>query len=65
MMSWMQYIFEGLKGIVPRRQSATYAMRFIWQLTPLTIIGILYYSRMEYMEENDPYLMRLYDLKAI
>lgn len=64
-MSWVQYIFEGLKGIVPRRQSTTYGLRFVWQMTPVTIIGIIYYSNMEFMEENDSYLMRLYDLKAV
>ena len=64
-MSWMQYIFDGLKTFVPRRQSTTYGLRFIWQMTPITIIGITYYSNMEFMEENDSYLMRLYDLKAV
>jgi hypothetical protein len=64
-MNWVQYIFEGFKAAIPRRTTNTYGLKFLWQITPIFVLGTIYYANMEFMEENDPYLMRLYDLKAI
>ena len=64
-MKWVQYVFDGFKSIVPRRKYQTYAVKFMWQMTPFTLLVAVYYSTFELLPENHPYLMRLYDLKAI
>lgn len=63
MLKGVQYIFEGLKAIVPRKLPANITLKFVWQLTPIAVLGSLYYASLEFMDENDPYLMELYDLK--
>lgn len=65
MNNWVQYIFDGFKATVARRKTTTYGLRFVWQLTPITILAVMYYVNMDFMDEDDPYIMRLYDLKAI
>lgn len=64
-MKWIQYVFDGFKSIVPRRKYQTYAVKFMWQMTPFTLLVAVYYSIFELLPENHPYLMRLYDLKAV
>lgn len=64
-MKWVQYVFDGFKSIVPRRKYQTYAVKFMWQMTPFTILVAVYYSMFELLPENHPYLLRLYDLKAV
>jgi len=64
-MNWVQYIFDGFKATVARRKTTTYGLRFVWQLTPITILAVMYYTNIDFMEEDDPYLVRLYDLKTV
>lgn len=64
-MKWVQYVFDGFRSIVPRRKYHTYAIKFMWQITPFTILIAIYYSMFELLPENHPYLLRLYDLKAV
>jgi hypothetical protein len=63
-MNWIQYVLQGFKSVVPRKINQTYAIKFIWQLTPVAVFIAAYYSRLEFLPSNDPYLMQLYDLKA-
>lgn len=65
MRKMVQYIFDGLKSSIPRKTNTTYILKFLWQLTPIAVFMTLYYSNMGFMKENDPYLMQLYDLKAV
>lgn len=46
MLNWVQYIFEGLRTIAPRRTTLTSTFKFLWQITPATTLGILYYTSM-------------------
>ena len=64
-MKWVQNVFESFRSIVPRRKYHTYAIKFMWQMTPFTIVVAVYYSMFELLPENHPYLLKLYDLKAV
>jgi hypothetical protein len=65
MMGWVQYIFDGFKAAIPRQKSTTYGLRFLWQLTPVAVLATVYYTDMDFLEENDPYFMQVYDLRSV
>lgn len=58
----IQKVFSFFKPVIPHTKATTYTLKFIYQMSPLGLIAVFYYSYLEGLDSNNPYLLKLYDL---